>query len=196
MVKGLAKNYIKHRDTDNSVVIARGKGLELVEVGEGITEWQVRGATLPAPDSHLTLPYKSLVHKSYNLRPQVSAEIALSHALFLPPYPVDVTLDPDTAHPQLYISDLKAVSYRNTQQNVPYSEMKFTRKYVVGSQVIFLDYRGGAVSFDVNNQSFIYTLTHQFEGLLRSIQALQQTAAWLPDEGAWHIHVESGSWLP
>lgn len=33
---------------------------------------------------------------------------------------------------------------------------------------VFLDYDGGAIFFfNVNDQSFIYTLTHQFEGLLR-----------------------------
>ncbi|XP_032952492.1 butyrophilin-like protein 3 isoform X2 [Rhinolophus ferrumequinum] len=242
---------------------------------------------------------------------------------------VEVTLDPDTAHPQLYISDLKTVCYRNNCQEVTYSDKRFTRKCVVASQEfqtgkhywevdvghnimwcvgvcrddvdrkveyetlssnngfwvlrlkrqyqyfilnphrinlsprtpptrigVFLDYEGGTISFlNINDQSFIYTLTHQFEGLLRPYiqhyvndeknvtpikicpvsqgsekeapsdtdnlepipqvttpflprgnhtshlrtlsflsgsRTLQQTAAYLPDEEGWPIHVGSG----
>ncbi|XP_074168834.1 butyrophilin-like protein 3 [Rhinolophus sinicus] len=154
---------------------------------------------------------------------------------------VEVTLDPETAHPQLYISDLKTVCYRNIHQEVTCSNKRFARKCVVASQGfqagkhywevdvghnemwcvgvcrddvdrkeayvtlspnngywvfgldrehqyrtfktrriilsprtpptrvgVFLDYEGGAISFfNVNDQSLIDTLTHQFEGLLR-----------------------------
>ncbi|XP_019490492.1 PREDICTED: butyrophilin-like protein 8 [Hipposideros armiger] len=154
---------------------------------------------------------------------------------------VEVTLDPETAHPQLYISDLKAVRYRNISQVVTDSDKRFARKCVVASQGfqagkhywevdvghnemwgvgvcrddvnrkvvyvtlspnygywvlrmtreqeyltltprkinlplrtpptkvgVLLDYEGGAISFfNVDDQSHIYTLTYQFEGLLR-----------------------------
>ncbi|XP_019490421.1 PREDICTED: butyrophilin-like protein 3, partial [Hipposideros armiger] len=154
---------------------------------------------------------------------------------------VEVTLDPETAHPQLHISDLKAVRYRNIPQVVTDSDKRFARKCVVASQGfqagkhywevdvghnemwdvgvcrddvnrkvvhvtlsphngywvfrltreqqyltltprriklslrtpptrvgVLLDYEGGAISFfNVNDQSHIYTLTCQFEGLLR-----------------------------
>ncbi|XP_037355516.1 butyrophilin-like protein 8 [Talpa occidentalis] len=154
---------------------------------------------------------------------------------------VEVTLDPDTAHPQLGISDLKAVTYMIFHQSVPYSEKRFWRKCVVASQGfqegkhywevdvghnkqwglgicrddvdrkmyfdilspknghwvlrlgkeheyftlspdridlspripptrvgIFLDYEGGSISFfNINDQSLICTLEHEFEGLLR-----------------------------
>ncbi|VTJ84340.1 Hypothetical predicted protein, partial [Marmota monax] len=46
----------------------------------------------------------------------------------------EVTLDPDTAHPQLYISDLKAVTYKKMSQEVPFTEKRFRRKCVVASQ--------------------------------------------------------------
>ncbi|XP_019490308.1 PREDICTED: butyrophilin-like protein 8, partial [Hipposideros armiger] len=154
---------------------------------------------------------------------------------------VEVTLDPETAHPQLYISDLIAVRYRNIPQVVTDSDKRFAWKCVVASQGfqagkhywevdvghnemwgvgvcwddvnrkvvpvtlspnygywvlrltreqqyltltpcrinlslktpptrvrVLLDYEGGAISFfSVNDQSHIYTLTRQFEGLLR-----------------------------
>ncbi|KAG8519947.1 Butyrophilin-like protein 8, partial [Galemys pyrenaicus] len=154
---------------------------------------------------------------------------------------VEVTLDPDTAHAQLRISDLKAVSYMTFRQHVPYSEKRFWRECVVAFQGfkqgkhywevdvghnkqwglgvcrddvdrkmyfemlsstngywvlrlgnkhqyftfnpdridlslripptrlgIFLDYEGGTISFyNINDQSIICTLKHQFEGLLR-----------------------------
>uniref|UniRef100_A0A671G9N9 Butyrophilin like 3 n=1 Tax=Rhinolophus ferrumequinum TaxID=59479 RepID=A0A671G9N9_RHIFE len=154
---------------------------------------------------------------------------------------VEVTLDPETSHPQLHISHLKTVCYRNIRQEVTYSNKRFVRKCVVASQGfqagkhywevdvgrnemwclgvcrddvkrkeayvtlspnngywvfglnrehqyltfkthriilspripptrvgVFLDYEGGTISFfNVNEQSLIYTLTHQFEGLLR-----------------------------
>ncbi|XP_010608819.1 butyrophilin-like protein 8 [Fukomys damarensis] len=155
-------------------------------------------------------------------------------------YAVEVTLDPDTAHPQLYISDLKSVIFKEAPQDVSYTEKRFKRKCVVASQGfqtgqhywevdvghneswclgvcrdnvhrkqyetysskngywvlelrkghkyfildpdrvsvfpknpltkvgVFLDYEGGAISFfNVNYPCLIYTLTHQFEGLLR-----------------------------
>uniref|UniRef100_H0WKS5 Butyrophilin like 8 n=1 Tax=Otolemur garnettii TaxID=30611 RepID=H0WKS5_OTOGA len=153
---------------------------------------------------------------------------------------VEVTLDMDTAHPQLYISDMKAISCRSHPQEVPDSEKRFKRKCVVASQGfrqgkhywevdvgfhkrwylgvcrddverkvcislcptngywvfgqwghqqyftfnpskfslflrtpptrvgIFLDYEDGAISFfNINDQSLIYKMEHQFEGVLR-----------------------------
>ncbi|XP_007952477.1 butyrophilin-like protein 8 [Orycteropus afer afer] len=48
---------------------------------------------------------------------------------------VEVTLDPDTAHPQLHISDLKAVNHMDVPQEVPNSEKRFKkRECVVASQ--------------------------------------------------------------
>ncbi|XP_023557610.1 butyrophilin-like protein 8 isoform X1 [Octodon degus] len=155
-------------------------------------------------------------------------------------YAVEVTLDPDTAHPQLYISDLKSVIFNEAPQDVPYMEKRFLRKCVVASQGfetgkhywevdvgdneswclgvcqdnvhrnqyetyssnngywvlelkeghkyfildpqrvsifprkpltkvgVFLDCEGRTISFfNVDDKSLIYTLTHQFEGLLR-----------------------------
>ncbi|XP_019575574.2 butyrophilin-like protein 3 [Rhinolophus sinicus] len=156
-------------------------------------------------------------------------------------YAVEVILDVETAHPQLHISDLKTVCYKNTQQEMTYTDKKFKRKCVVATQGfqagkhyweievghnvmwyvgvcrddvdrkvthvtlspnngywvlglnsehlyltfnpddtilsprkpptrvgVFLDYEAGTISFlNVNDQSFIYTLTHQFKGLLR-----------------------------
>ncbi|XP_006877327.1 PREDICTED: butyrophilin-like protein 8-like, partial [Chrysochloris asiatica] len=153
-----------------------------------------------------------------------------------------VTLDPDTAHPQLIISNLKSVTHREVPQEVPSSKKRFKkRQCVVASQGfsagkhywevdvgfkkrwclgvcqdnvdrqdkdgilspqygywiigqskadgyftfnpkriclslktnptrvgIFLDYEGGDISFfSINDQCHIYTLEHQFEGLLR-----------------------------
>uniref|UniRef100_H0WWE8 Butyrophilin like 8 n=1 Tax=Otolemur garnettii TaxID=30611 RepID=H0WWE8_OTOGA len=49
-------------------------------------------------------------------------------------YAVEVTLDPDTAHPQLHVADLKTVCYTNVPQEVPHSEKRFTRMCVVASQ--------------------------------------------------------------
>ncbi|XP_007952476.1 butyrophilin-like protein 3 [Orycteropus afer afer] len=152
---------------------------------------------------------------------------------------VEVTLDPDTAHPQLRISDLKTVTHSVAPQKMPDSEKRFIgMKCVVASQGfsagkhywevgvghekgwqlgvcrddtnrsiplfsqngfwvfglteqheyftlnphritlfpstkptkvgIFLDYKGGTISFfNIDDQSHIYTLTHQFESLLR-----------------------------
>ncbi|KFO20804.1 Butyrophilin-like protein 3 [Fukomys damarensis] len=47
---------------------------------------------------------------------------------------VEVTLDPDTAHPQLYVSDLKSVIFKEAPQDVSYTEKRFKRKCVVASQ--------------------------------------------------------------
>ncbi|XP_037356672.1 butyrophilin-like protein 3 [Talpa occidentalis] len=154
---------------------------------------------------------------------------------------VEVTLDPDTADPHLYITDLKVVTYKSVPQDVPYSEERFWRECVVASQGfqegkhywevdvacnkqwglgicrddvnrkmssgtlsphdgywvlrlneeneyfifnpdridlslripptrvgIFLDYEGGTISFfNIDDQSLICTLTHQFDRLLR-----------------------------
>ncbi|XP_071074835.1 butyrophilin-like protein 3 [Dasypus novemcinctus] len=154
---------------------------------------------------------------------------------------VEVTLDQDSAHPQLFISNLRSVTYMDVPQPVPYSEKRFKKKCVVASQGfsagkhywevdvgplggwclgvclddvdrkmqhaivsplnvywvlgkstqnqyfsfnpsriylspttpltrigIFLDYEGGTISFfNINDQSLIYTQTHQFAGLLR-----------------------------
>ncbi|XP_011925394.1 PREDICTED: butyrophilin-like protein 8 isoform X1 [Cercocebus atys] len=47
---------------------------------------------------------------------------------------VEVTLDPETAHPQLCVSDLKTVTHRKAPQDMPPSEKRFIRKSVVASQ--------------------------------------------------------------
>uniref|UniRef100_A0A8C9G9H3 RING-type E3 ubiquitin transferase n=3 Tax=Piliocolobus tephrosceles TaxID=591936 RepID=A0A8C9G9H3_9PRIM len=47
---------------------------------------------------------------------------------------VEVTLDPETAHPQLCVSDLKTVTHREAPQVMPHSEKRFIRKSVVASQ--------------------------------------------------------------
>ncbi|XP_058139648.1 butyrophilin-like protein 3 [Dasypus novemcinctus] len=157
-------------------------------------------------------------------------------------YPVEVTLDPNTAHPQLYISsDLRTVTYMAVPQTVPISGRRFKNMAVVASQGfsegkhywevdvgqkvgwclgvclddidrtmenmimspnngywvigknignqyfslnpdtiyfsprtpptrvgIFLDYEGGTIFFfNINDQTLIFTMTHQFTGLLR-----------------------------
>nr|XP_020043753.1 butyrophilin-like protein 3 [Castor canadensis] len=154
---------------------------------------------------------------------------------------VKVTLDPDTAHPNLYISKMQAVICNSHPQDVPCSKKRFKRRCVVAIQGfqsgkhywevgvgnnnmwylgvcrddvdrnekyvilspnngywvlglerenfyfvsnpnriyfflesnpsrvgVFLDYEGGTLSFfNVDDQSLIYTLTYQFEGLLK-----------------------------
>ncbi|XP_073913508.1 butyrophilin-like protein 3 [Castor canadensis] len=152
-----------------------------------------------------------------------------------------VTLDPDSAHPHIYTSDLKVESSMTIAQEVAFSEKRFRRTCVVASEGfqngkhywevdvgfnkrwylgvcrddvdrkgtnvklssnsgywvlglwtaqqyftvgvnresvsvktppsrvgVFLDYEGGSISFfNINDQSLISTLKHQFEGLLR-----------------------------
>lgn len=70
-------------------------------------------------------------------QPLVPAQISSSvtHASSLPHRtPVEVTLDPETAHPQLCVSDLKTVTHRKAPQDMPRSEKRFIRKSVVASQ--------------------------------------------------------------
>ncbi|VTJ84339.1 Hypothetical predicted protein, partial [Marmota monax] len=43
---------------------------------------------------------------------------------------VEVTLDPDTAQPQLYMSDQKNITYKKAFQNVPYTEKRSKRKFL------------------------------------------------------------------
>uniref|UniRef100_A0A7N9CR27 RING-type E3 ubiquitin transferase n=1 Tax=Macaca fascicularis TaxID=9541 RepID=A0A7N9CR27_MACFA len=47
---------------------------------------------------------------------------------------VEVTLDPETAHPQLCVSDLKTVTHRKAPQKLPNSTKRFTTQSVVASQ--------------------------------------------------------------
>ncbi|XP_032014823.1 butyrophilin-like protein 3 isoform X1 [Hylobates moloch] len=47
---------------------------------------------------------------------------------------VEVTLDPETAHPKLCVSDLKTVTHRKAPQEVRYSKKRFISKSVVASQ--------------------------------------------------------------
>ncbi|XP_023439904.2 butyrophilin-like protein 3 [Dasypus novemcinctus] len=47
---------------------------------------------------------------------------------------VELTLDPDSAHPQLCISNLREVTYVDVPQEVPDSEKRFIRMCVVASQ--------------------------------------------------------------
>uniref|UniRef100_A0A2K5Q7M7 Butyrophilin like 3 n=1 Tax=Cebus imitator TaxID=2715852 RepID=A0A2K5Q7M7_CEBIM len=60
----------------------------------------------------------------------VALTSGLTYASSLP----HLTLDPETAHPQFCVSDLKTVTHRRSPQEVPYSEKRFARKSVVASQ--------------------------------------------------------------
>ncbi|KAM6949485.1 E3 ubiquitin-protein ligase TRIM39-like [Aplochiton taeniatus] len=72
---------------------------------------------------------------------------------------VDVTLDPDTAHPNLTLTeDLKQTKLVIVSQNLPNNPMPHTHQKVA----VFVDYEGGQVSFyDVDNRSHIYSYTSQ-----------------------------------
>uniref|UniRef100_H2QS67 Butyrophilin like 3 n=1 Tax=Pan troglodytes TaxID=9598 RepID=H2QS67_PANTR len=70
--------------------------------------------------------FKSKGNLQWEGRPLVPAQISSSVT--------HVTLDPETAHPQLCVSDLKTVTHRKAPQEVPHSEKRFTRKSVVASQ--------------------------------------------------------------
>ncbi|XP_074169477.1 butyrophilin-like protein 3 [Rhinolophus sinicus] len=227
------------REVESSILIRE-------EIFQPVT-WHMRSILLGVLFSVLCVGVIGLTIYFHKLKGKLQAELdwrkkhgvaelreARNHA-------VDVTLDPETAHIQLCISDLKTVCYKNIWQKLPYSDKRFTRKCVVAFQGfqagkhyweievghnvmwyvgvcqddvdrkvthvtlspnngywvfgrerenqyltyktnkvniylricptrvgVFLDYEGGVISFfNVNDQSLIDTLTHQFEGLLR-----------------------------
>ncbi|XP_019490443.1 PREDICTED: butyrophilin-like protein 3, partial [Hipposideros armiger] len=102
--------------------------------------WRMRFILLGAFLSVLCVGSIGLTIYFYELKGKVQAELdwrrknAVEELREARKHAVEVTLDPETAHPQLHISDLKAVRYRNIGQDVTYSDKRFARKCVVASQ--------------------------------------------------------------
>nr|XP_019575575.1 PREDICTED: butyrophilin-like protein 3 [Rhinolophus sinicus] len=218
------------REVESSILIRE-------EIFQPVT-WHMRSILLGVLFSVLCVGVIGLTIYFHKLKGKFQAELdwRRKHGVA-----VEVTLHPETAHPQLYVSDLKTVCYRNIHQRAAYSDKRFTRKCMVASQGfqarkhywemdvghnimwcvgvcrddvdkkveyetlspnnvywvlrlkrqyqyftlnphginlslripptrvgVFLDYEGGTISFlNINDQSFIYNLTHQFGGLLR-----------------------------
>ncbi|XP_027627245.1 butyrophilin-like protein 8 [Tupaia chinensis] len=78
----------------------------------------------------------SFVRSREKIQEKLNWEVTHGHAEWreAQKHTVEVTLDPDTAHPQFHISNLRAMCYRNVPQDVPQTEKRFTRKCVVATQ--------------------------------------------------------------
>ncbi|XP_039316500.2 butyrophilin-like protein 3 [Saimiri boliviensis] len=100
---------------------------------------------------------------------------------------VEVTLDPETAHPQLCVSDLKTVTRTRTPQEVPYSKKRFTRKSVVASQGFQAGKHYWEVDVGYNKWWYV--------GVCRDDVDRKETRATLsPNNGYWVFRLMREDW--
>ncbi|XP_003944802.2 butyrophilin-like protein 8 [Saimiri boliviensis] len=97
-------------------------------------------------------------------------------------YSVKVTLDPETAHPQLCVSDLKTVTHRMALQEVPNSAKRFTRKSVVASQ----SFRAGKRYWEVD----VGYSTHWYVGVCRDDVDRKKYVTLSPNNGYWVLGLQ------
>ncbi|XP_045064815.1 E3 ubiquitin-protein ligase TRIM39-like [Coregonus clupeaformis] len=100
-------------------------------------------------------------------------------------YAVDVTLDPDTAHPSLILSeDGKQVRHGGTRRNLPYNPKRFDRAlYVLGNE----GFSSGRFYYEVNVQvKTMWTLGVARESINRKITKS-------PLNGCWAVVLRDGS---
>ncbi|KAK7883985.1 hypothetical protein WMY93_027108 [Mugilogobius chulae] len=99
-------------------------------------------------------------------------------------FAVDVTLDPDTAHPRLVLSeDLKQVHHTDEKQELPDSPLRFTYSTVVlGKQ----SFSSGRFYFEVQVEG-----KTQWElGVVKESVERKAGIIWTPEEGFWYISMD------
>ncbi|XP_060736441.1 zinc-binding protein A33-like [Tachysurus vachellii] len=102
-------------------------------------------------------------------------------------YAVDITLDPDTAHPNLILScDQKQVRYGDTKQNLPDNPQRFTYFYMVlGKQ----GFSSGRFYFEVQvSRKTRWTLGVVSESANRKVDLMMA-----PENGFWTMAVRNGN---
>ncbi|KAK7883972.1 hypothetical protein WMY93_027095 [Mugilogobius chulae] len=99
-------------------------------------------------------------------------------------FAVDVTLDPDTAHPELILSeDLKQVHDTDEEQELPDSPLRFTNETVVlGKQ----SFSSGRFYFEVQ----VKGKTRWELGVVKESVERKESPDWSPEGGFWYISMD------
>ncbi|XP_030598575.1 E3 ubiquitin-protein ligase TRIM39-like [Archocentrus centrarchus] len=102
-------------------------------------------------------------------------------------YAVDVTLDPDTAHPALILSDDgKQVNHGDVWKNLPDNPKRFTQYILVlGTQ----SFSSGRFYFEVQ----VKGKTDWILGVVRESVSRKKEMTGSPEEGLWLLGVEDGN---
>ncbi|XP_062859481.1 E3 ubiquitin-protein ligase TRIM39-like [Trichomycterus rosablanca] len=100
-------------------------------------------------------------------------------------YAVDVTLDPDTANPNLVLSnDGKQVTYGNTKQNLPDTPKRFTRYIsILGKQ----SFSSGRFYYEVQVSGKTWSL-----GVIRESVNRKDEYTLTPQDGFWTVILRNG----
>ncbi|XP_062420244.1 E3 ubiquitin-protein ligase TRIM39-like [Pungitius pungitius] len=96
-------------------------------------------------------------------------------------FAVDVTLDPETAHPQLILSDDgKQVKYGDVKKNLRNNPKRFSNGFCVLTKQSF---SSGRFYFEVQVEG----KTHCFLGVIRESVTRKRDISWCPQNGYWTI---------
>ncbi|XP_067169816.1 butyrophilin subfamily 1 member A1-like isoform X34 [Apteryx mantelli] len=129
---------------------------------------------------------RDLEAKTMELREQ-AAELAWRR-LVLPIYKEEVSLDPDTAHPQLILSeDCRSVRWGETRQNLPNSHKRFNSSLCVLGREVFT---AGRHWWEVEVQ--VGAEPHWAVGVARESLRRKGPIKLSPDKGIWAVQYWKG----
>ncbi|XP_067169809.1 butyrophilin subfamily 1 member A1-like isoform X28 [Apteryx mantelli] len=129
---------------------------------------------------------RGLETKTMELREQ-AAELAWRR-LVLPVDKEEVSLDPDTAHPQLILSeDCRGVRWGDTRQNLPNSQKRFDSSFcVLGRKGFIVGKHWWEVEGEVGAES------HWAVGVARESLRRKGPIEPSPDKGIWAVQYQKG----